>query len=197
MNSDVNISMDASDLFSGADNTGLQAALGSNFCARPQNCVVKNRLSVNAAVSSDDCAAAQLCARIDNRAVSDALGPLVSFDEVRFPILPQYCAVHFEIFSARRHVEPFSVVHYHTANSSALANPICDDRNKRDFLIRRNPLKNRGVPNCDVGKIKISGDAVAVADVYDTLVAQSHRGSQTRITQGQRYVVSSTKMFVD
>src|SRR5262249_31439583 len=97
---DVDVAMDASDLFSGADNTSLQAALGSNFCVRPQNCVVQNCLSADAAISSDNCAAAQLCARIDNRVASDALGPFVTLDEVRFPILSQYCAVHFEIFSA-------------------------------------------------------------------------------------------------
>ena len=60
--------MDASDLFSGADNTGLQPALGSNFCIRPQNCVFQNCIRADAAVSSHDCAAAQLRARIDDRA---------------------------------------------------------------------------------------------------------------------------------
>ena len=79
-----------------------------------------------------------------------------------------------EIFFARPDVEPFSVVHYHAADSGALAYPIPNDRNKRDLFVRRNPLENRRVPNRDIGKIKISRDAVAVADVHDTVIAQSH-----------------------
>ena len=63
--------------------------------------------------------------------------------------------------------------------------------------MRRNPLENRRVPNRDIGKIKISRDAVAVADVHDTLIAQSHGRSQTGVTQSERHVVSATEMFVD
>src|SRR5437762_100616 len=197
INSDVDVAMDASDLFSGADNTSFQPALGSNFCIRPQNCVFQNRICADAAVSSHDCAAAQLRARIDNRAIRYALGPFARFDETRFPIFSQNCAVHFEIFRTRRDVEPFSVVHHHAADSGALAYPIADDWNKRDLFARRNPLENRRVPNGDIGEINISSDAVAIADVHDTLIAQSHSGSQTGVTQSERHVVSATVMFVD
>ena len=77
------------------------------------------------------------------------------------------------------------------------SDPIRNDRNKRDLFVRRNPLENRRVPNRDIGKIKISLDAVAVADVYDTVIAQSHSCSQTGVTQSERHVVSATEMFVD
>ena len=82
--------------------------------------------------------------------------------------------MHFEIFSARRDVEPFSVIHYHAADSGALAYPIPNDRNKRDLFVRRNPVENRRVPNRDIGEIEISRDAVAVADVHDPVMTQSH-----------------------
>src|SRR5215467_2838429 len=118
--SDVDVAMEATHLFSGADNTGLQPALGSNFCVRPQNCILQNRFRADAAVSSDDRTAAQLRTRIDDRAARYALRPSAGFDEIRFPIVSQNGAVHFEIFSARRDVEPFSVVHYHAADSGAL-----------------------------------------------------------------------------
>src|SRR5438067_11055222 len=100
--------MDASDLFSGADNTSLQPALASNFCIRPQNWVFQNRICADAAVSSHDCAAAQLRARIDNRAIRYALAPFAPFDETRSPIFSQTCAVLFELFRARRYLEPSS-----------------------------------------------------------------------------------------
>ena len=143
------------------------------------------------------CADKQLRARIHARAARNALGPFASFDEIRFPIFPQDYAVYFEIFSAGRDVEPFSVVHYQATESCALANPIRNDRNKGDLFVWRNPLENRRVPNRDIGEIQISHDAVAVADVHDTLVAQSHRGSQAGMTQSQRHVVSATEMFVN
>src|SRR5262245_15389933 len=174
MSSDVDVAMDAADLFSGADNTSLKAGLGSNFCIRPQNCVLQNDFRPDAAVLSDDCAAAQLRARIDDRAAGYALGPVPRFEEVRFPTVSQDYAVHFEIFIARRDVEPFSVVHYYAADRGALAYPIINDRNERDLFVRRDPLKNRRVPNRDVGEIEISRDAVAVGDVYHTVIAQSH-----------------------
>ena len=189
--------MDAGDLFSGADNTGLQPALGSNFCIRPQNCVFQDRFCADAAVSSYDCAATQLRARIDVRVVRYALRPFARFDEIRFPISLQDCPVDFEIFSAGRDVEPFSVVHYHAADSSTLTYPIGDDGNKGDLFVWRNPLEDRRVPNCDIGEIKISFDAVAVADVHDTLFAQSHSRSQTGVTQSERHVVATTEMFVN
>ena len=170
--------MDASDLFSGADNTGLQPALGSNFCIRPQNCVFQDCIRADAAVSSHDCAAAQLRARIDDRAARFAFRPFARFDEIRFPIFSQDRAVHFEIFFARPDVEPFPVIHRNAADPSALIDPIPNDRNKRDLFVRRNPLENRRVPNRDIGKIEISLDPGSVADVYDSVIAQSHAAAK-------------------
>src|SRR6476660_8932524 len=174
--------MDASDLLSVADNTSLQPALGSNFCIRPQNCVFQNCSRADAAVSSHDRAATQLRARVDDRGARFALRPFARFDEIRLPILSQDRAVHFEILSARPDVEPFSVVHCNAAYFCALAYPIPNDRNKRDLFVRWNPLENSPIPNRDIGKIKISRDAVAITDVHDTLIAQSHGRSQTGVT---------------
>src|SRR5439155_5780325 len=70
-------------------------------------------------------------------------------------------------------------------------------RNKRDLFVGRNPLENRRAPDRDIGEIKISRDAITVADVHDTLIAQSHSCSQTGVTQSERHVVSATEMFVD
>src|SRR5205823_11409550 len=60
-----------------------------------------------------------------------------------------------------------------------------------------NPLENRRAPNRDIGEIKVSRDAITVADVHDTVIAQSHSCSQTGVTQSERHVVSATEMFVD
>src|SRR5262245_36965401 len=189
--------MDAGDLFPGADNTGLQPALGSNFCIRPQNCVFQNRLRADTAVSADDCAAAQLRARIDDRAARNAFRPFARFYEIWLPIFSQDGAVHFEIFSTRRNIEPFSVVHYYAADFGALVYPIRNDWNKRDLFVWRNPVENRRVPNRDIGEIKISRDTVTVANVHDTVIAQSHSGSQAGVAQSERHVIFATKMFVD
>ena len=83
-------------------------------------------------------------------------------------------AVDIEIFFARPDVEPIPVIQRNAADPSALVNPIRNDWNKRNLFVRRNPLENRRVPNRDICKIKISLDAVAVADVYDTVIAQSY-----------------------
>src|SRR3954454_12910216 len=181
-NSDVDVAMDARDPFLGADNTSLQPTLGSNFCIRPQNCVFEHCIRSDAAVSSDDCAAAQLCGGINRGTARFALRPGTYFNEIWFPIVSQDRAVHLEIFSARPDVEPFSVVHCNAADFCALAYPIGDDRNKRDLFVRGNPLENRPVPNRDISKIKISREPVAIADVHDTLIAQSHSGSQAGVT---------------
>src|SRR5205807_2554208 len=144
--------MDAGDFFSGADNTSLQPALGSNFCVRPQNCVFEDGVRADATVWSDNGAAAQFGAGINNCAAGYALWPFAHFNEMRPPILSQNRAVHIEIFGARRNIEPFSVVHHQTTDPAALAYPTRNDRNEGDFFLRRNSLENRRIPNSDVGE---------------------------------------------
>jgi hypothetical protein len=52
--SDVDVAMDAADLFSGADNTTMKLTFGSDFCARPQNCVFEDAFCTNPAMFSDN-----------------------------------------------------------------------------------------------------------------------------------------------
>jgi hypothetical protein len=51
---DVDVAMDASGLFLGADNTTLKLTLGSNLCAGPQNCVFQDRFCADPATFSDN-----------------------------------------------------------------------------------------------------------------------------------------------
>ena len=65
------------------------------------------------------------------------------------------------------------------------------------FLSRRDLLENRRIPNRDIREIKISRRAVAIRDVHDAVITQSHVRRQTCIAQCERHVVPATKMFVD
>src|SRR5437762_4758469 len=42
--SDVDVAMDAADLFLGADNTTMKLTFGSNFCVGPQNSVFEDQI---------------------------------------------------------------------------------------------------------------------------------------------------------
>ena len=112
--------MDASDLFSGADNTGLQPALGSNFCIRPQNCVFQNCIRADAAVRPNHRTPADLRGRIDMGAFRDRLGPIARFHVGRSPMFVRNHAVDIEIFFARPDVEPIPVIQRNAADPSAL-----------------------------------------------------------------------------
>jgi hypothetical protein len=63
---DVDVAMDAASLFFGADNTTLKLTLGSNLCARPQNCVFEDDFRADSALLCDNRTAAQLRAGIDS-----------------------------------------------------------------------------------------------------------------------------------
>jgi hypothetical protein len=52
--SDVDVAMDTAGFFLGADNTTLKVTLGSNLCARPQNCVFEDGFCADAAIPSDN-----------------------------------------------------------------------------------------------------------------------------------------------
>src|SRR5438552_18380275 len=51
---DVDVAMDAADLFLGADNTTMKLTLGSNLCTRPQNSVFEDRFRADPAMFSDN-----------------------------------------------------------------------------------------------------------------------------------------------
>ena len=80
---------------------------------------------------------------------------------VWLPLVAEKRAVHLEIVSARTDVEPLSVIHHQAADLAALADPISDNRNERDFSMRREPTENFAIPNRDIGKIVIPGHAVS------------------------------------
>ena len=102
----------------------------------------------------------------------------------------------FEIFRARTDVEPSSLIENDAADLAAFADPIGDNRNERNFFLRRNSLEDGRIPNRDIGKIVIAGDAVAVRDVHDAAVAEGNRFSQAGFTQGQSDIVAALKVFV-
>ncbi len=52
--SDVDVAMDAADLFSGADNTTMKLTFGSDFCLGPQNSVFEDCFRADAAMFSDN-----------------------------------------------------------------------------------------------------------------------------------------------
>src|SRR2546423_13760163 len=82
-------------------------------------------------------------------------------------------AMNFEIFSPRAEVKPLPILQNDAADSSALPDPISKNRNERDFLVRRNFLENRRIPNRDVGEVEFARDAVAVGNIDDAMFAES------------------------
>jgi hypothetical protein len=105
--------------------------------------------------------------------------------------------MQFEVFGARTDVEPCSVIHHQAANLAALANPICDNRNERNFPVRRDSLENLAIPNSDVGKIIIPGYAIPARNIDDAVIVKSHARSETGFAQRKGDVISAKKMFVD
>jgi len=189
--------MDASDLFSGADNTSLQPAweaisasghkiVSSRIASaptrqfrpttvQPRNCALESTIAL-------------LALRSGHSSVLTKSGFQFSRKIVR-------CTSRY---SAREEM----LNHF---PSFITTPPILAPWPIQSPMIGINEIFLRGgirgkiarVPNRDIGKIKISRDAVAVADVHDTLIAQSHSGRQTGVTQSERHVVSATEMFVD
>ena len=166
--------MAAAGFFFGADNTTLKVTFGSNFCSGPQNCVFEHRFRSNPAIAPDDRAATQLRARINNRRLVDRYSPIRIVHIVWLPPLAGNRPVHFEISSARSDVEPRSVIHHNATDFATLSDPVTDNRNERDFSMRRNLPKNFAIPNRDVGKIVIAGHAVSVRYIDDAMIPQSH-----------------------
>ena len=175
--------MDAARLLVGADNTTAEMTLGSNLCTGPQNCVFQDRLPSHAAISPHDCAATYLRSSIDNRTGGYSLGPTGHFQVTGLPMFFRDHPMHFEILGARTNVEPLPVIENNSANLAAGTDPISDDRNKRDFSIRWDPLENPRIPNRNVGEVVIAGHAISVRDIDHLAIAKGDRGGKTGITQ--------------
>ncbi len=157
----------------------MKLTFGSNLCVRPQNCVFKDGSRADPAIFSNDRAAAQLCARINCGGFCDTLRPPRCWDIMRPPMLSQNHTMHVEIRTTRANIEPFSVVHYQAADLAALADPITDNREERNFTAWRNSLENLSIPNSDGGKVVITGNAVPGRYIDDAVIAKSHISGQT------------------
>src|SRR4051794_21340351 len=102
---------------------------------------------------------------------------------MRYPMFLQNRTMHVEILGARANVEPSSVVHHQAADLTTFAYPIRNNRNERNFLLRRDLLENRRIPNGDVREIKVSSCTVPIRDIHNAVIAQRHLRSQTCFTQ--------------
>src|SRR4029434_9645952 len=116
---------------------------------------------------------------------------------MRYPMFSQNHTMHVEILSTRANIEPFSVVHYQAADLTTFAYPIHNNWNERNFLLRRDSLENLRIPNSDVREIKNPLITVAIRDIHNAVIAQSHLRSQTRFTQRERDIIPAAEMFVD
>src|SRR6266487_1043834 len=116
---------------------------------------------------------------------------------MRHPMFLKNCTVNFQILISRTNIEPFSGVHHQASNLAALADPITDNREERNFPAWRNSLENLSVPNGDGGKIVIAGNAVPGRYIDDAVIAKSHISGQTGFAQRERNVVPPPKMFLD
>src|SRR6266568_764424 len=127
--------MDAADLLVGADNTTLKVTFGSNFCARPQNCVLDDGVVAHAAIGADGKKSGELRARGHCGILCDTNRPLRLLDITGSPTVRDH-TMNFQVLGARTNVEPFPVIQNNTANLPADTDPIGDDRNERNSSIR-------------------------------------------------------------
>src|SRR5438876_574324 len=139
----------------------------SDLCARPKNCVFQTRRRANAATGAHRIKTGKASARINHGVRRNLDRPLSHADITWFPALILDDAMDFEVFGARPDVEPPSVIKNHAADFAALPNPIGEDRNKRNGLGRRDPLKNLRVPDRYVSEVVLSGMAVFLFNVHD------------------------------
>src|SRR6516165_11898940 len=96
----------------GADNTTRNMAAGSNLCTGPQDCVLKDRLRSDPAVSPDYNTALQFrvwrnfCRRMNR------LWPLRFVHERRPPFVFQNRPVNLQVIGSRSDVEPLTLIEY-------------------------------------------------------------------------------------
>src|SRR5947209_10779743 len=96
--------MDAAGRFSGADNTTVKLTFGSNFCTRPQNCVFEDAFCTNPAVRPNHRTSANLCGRIDMRALRDRFGPVPRFHVSRSPMFARDRKKHTSELQSRQYL---------------------------------------------------------------------------------------------
>src|SRR6266581_3119143 len=166
--------MDAAGLLLGADNTTLKVTFGSNFCARPQDCVLDDGVVAHAAIGTDGKKSGKLRSRSYSGTLCDTNRPLRLLDITGSPTVRDH-TMDFQVLCARTNVEPFPVIKNNPANLAAGTDPIGDDRNERNSSIRWDPLENLRVPNRDVGEVIISGDAISVRDIDHPTIAKGDR----------------------
>ena len=169
-NSDVDVAMDATDLFSGADNTSLQAGFGKQFLHPatklcPPGLHPRRRGSFVPRLCSR--ATARSASTIALLAMRSGQSRILTKSGLQFSRKIVRCTSRYSVRDPMLNHFPSFIDN--AADFSALGYPIRNNRNERDLFARRNPLENRGVPNRDIGKIKVSRDAVAVADIHDTV----------------------------
>src|SRR4026208_1154658 len=116
---------------------------------------------------------------------------------MRHPMFLQNRTMHVEIFSARANIEPSSVVHHQAADLTTFAYPIRNNWNERNFLLGRDLLENRRIPNSDVREIKVPLRTEPIRDIHNAVIAQGHFRSQTCFTQCESDLISAAEMFVD
>src|ERR1700731_1982858 len=105
--------------------------------------------------------------------------------------------MHFEIFGTRAEVEPFTLFKNKAANISTLRNPISENWNERDLLLRRNTREDRRAPHCDVGKIVFARNTVAIRNIDDPIFAKGDCRTQAGLAERESNIVTSIQMLID
>src|SRR6266700_7395365 len=95
---DVDVAMEAAGLLLGADNTTLEVTFGSNFCARPQNCVFDDGVVAHAAIGADRKKSGQLRARSYDGTLCHTNRPLRLLDITGSPTVRDH-TMDFQVLS--------------------------------------------------------------------------------------------------
>src|SRR5438105_5394188 len=110
--------MDAADLLVGADNTTLKVTFGSNFCARPQNCVLDDGVAAHAAIGADGKKSGKLRGRGHCGALCHTNRPFRLLDITGSPTVRDH-TMDFQVLCARTNVEPLAVIENNADNLAA------------------------------------------------------------------------------
>src|ERR1700688_650165 len=105
--------------------------------------------------------------------------------------------MHFEIFGPRAEIEPFALFENDAANLSALRDPISENWNERDLLLRWNARENQRAPHCDVGKIVFARNAVAIRNIDHPIFAKGDCRTQAGFVEREGNVIASIEMLID
>src|SRR2546423_7358 len=123
--------------------------------------------------------------------------PVRSLDLRRPPTFFRDHAMHVEIFGPRAEVEPFTLFENNAANLSALRDPLSENRNEGDLLLRRNAREDGRAPHCDVSKIVFARNAVAIGNIDHPIFAKRDGRTQTGLAKRESNIVTSIEMVID